>query len=83
MMDETTAGDIDDYADQILELQKLARSHGISSYTIMHTTDPIAMTSTIRYVSTADHILAMGMLQAATGYVQDDYFDQDGEEEPI
>jgi hypothetical protein len=32
------------------------------------------MTSSVRYVQTADHILAMGMIQAAAGYVQDEYF---------
>lgn len=74
MMDETTAGDIDDYADQLLETLKAARSHGISAYCILHTVDPIAMTSSVRYVQTADHVLAMGMIQAAAGYVQDEYF---------
>ncbi len=74
MTDEATAGDIDDYADQLLETLKAARSHGISAYCILHTVDPIAMTSSVRYVQTADHILAMGMIQAAAGYVQDEYF---------
>jgi ABC-type branched-subunit amino acid transport system ATPase component len=74
MTDETTAGGIDEYADQLLETLKAARSHGISAYCILHTVDPIAMTSHTRYVQTADHVLAMGMIQAASGYVQDEYF---------
>jgi len=74
MTDETTAGGIDEYADQLLETLKAARSHGISAYCILHTVDPIAMTSHSRYVQTADHVLAMGMIQAASGYVQDEYF---------
>ena len=69
-----TENDIDDYADQLLETLKAARSHGISAYCILYTTDPIAMTSHTRYVQTADHVLAMGMIQAASGYVQDEYF---------
>jgi len=69
-----TENDIDDYADQLLETLKAARSHGISAYCILHTVDPIAMTSQTRYVQTADHVLAMGMIQAASGYVQDEFF---------
>ena len=81
MTDETTAGGIDEYADQLLETLKAARSHGISAYCILHTVDPIAMTSSVRYVQTADPVLAMGMLQVASGYVSDDYFAGEDEEE--
>ena len=75
--------DIDDYASRLIDLIKEARGHGIASYAILYTTDPISQTSQTRYLRTADHILAMGMLQAANVYLQDEYFEgdlEDGEE---
>jgi hypothetical protein len=76
-----TDNDIDDYADQFLVLAKAAMQHGIATYIVVHTTDPIAMTSHTRYVNTADPVLAMGMVQAAQLYVQDEFFNNGEEEE--
>jgi hypothetical protein len=76
-----TDNDIDDYADQFLALAKSAMQHGIATYIVVHTTDPIAMTSHTRYVNTADPVLAMGMVQAAQLYVQDEFFNNGEEEE--
>ena len=69
--------DIDDYSKRMLDLLKEARSHGIAAYCILYTTDPISQTSTTRYIRTADHILAMGMVQVASMYLQDEYFEDD------
>lgn len=76
-----TDNDIDDYADQFLVLAKAAMQHGIATYIVVHTTDPIASTSSTRYVCTADHVLAMGMLAAAQLYTQDEYMDPQEEED--
>jgi len=76
-----TDNDIDDYADQFLVLAKAAMQHGIATYIVVHTTDPIATTSHTRYVNTADPVLAMGMVQAAQLYVQDEFFNNGEEEE--
>lgn len=71
--------DIDDYSNRMLELLKEARGHGVVAYCILYTTDPISQTSSTRYIRTADHILAMGMLQIASLYLQDEYLEGDDE----
>lgn len=73
--------DIEDYSNRILDLLKEARDHGVTSYCILYSSDPISRTSQTRYVRTADHILAMGLLQVAQLYLQDEYFEDDEEGE--
>lgn len=73
--------DIDDYAAKLLDLMREARQYGIDGYLILHTRDPIASTSSTRYVCTADHVLAMGMLAAAQIYTQDEYLNPEEDEE--
>ena len=84
MTDETIVGGIDDYSERMLDLMREAAQHGIVCYTVLHTTAPISRTSQTRYCSTADHVLAMGMLAAASLYQQDDFInpcdDEDDEE---
>lgn len=75
MSDEQTAGDIHDYSDRMLQLMDEASEHGIACYAILHTTDPIARVSQTRYLNTAYDILAMGMLNAAMVYQQDEFAD--------
>lgn len=82
-MTENEICDIDDFAERFFEIAKEARRHGIASYMILHTTDPIAMISHTRYVNTADPVLAMGMVQAAQLYVQDEFFGNSQEEEEM
>jgi len=75
--------DIDDYSKRMLDLLKEARSHGIAAYCILYTTDPISQTSTTRYIRTADHVLAMGMLQVANLYLQEEYMDDEEDDDGL
>lgn len=73
--------DIDDYAGKLLAIMRDARDFGIDGYLILHTRDPIASTSSTRYVCTADHVLAMGMLAAAQLYTQDEYINPEEDDD--
>jgi hypothetical protein len=81
MSDEQTANDIDDYSERLLAVMREAGHHGIACYAVLHTTDPISRTSSTRYINTADHVLALGMLNAAMIYQQDDFVDAGDDED--
>lgn len=75
--------DIDDYSHRMVDLLQEARSHGIAAYCILYTTDPISRTSSTRYIRTADHVLAMGMLQVANLYLQEEYMDEEQDDDGL
>lgn len=69
--------DIDDHADRIAKLMEEAHQVGIVCYCILHTTDPIRKSASTRFVGTADHVLALGLVRAAGLYLEADYMVDD------
>jgi Asp/Glu/hydantoin racemase len=83
MTDDQMTGDIDDYANRVLDALREAQTHGVQAYCILYANDPLSQTTSTRYVRTADHILAMGLLQAAMMYAQDEHLEADDDDEEV
>jgi hypothetical protein len=78
----TMTDDIDDHTERIAKALEDAQQVGIVAYCVLHTTDPIRKSASTRFVGTADHVLALGLVRAANLFLESDYLADDNDEEP-